>query len=112
MGDRPVAEWPPPEARVQGALFYGESHLWACVYPKAALHFQRAAAAAVDPADRELARGLVHLAAAGCKHRAGNERGCERQLAHARRRLASFLPETRGLDLAGLIELVEQDTAP
>jgi hypothetical protein len=59
-------------------------------------------------ADRELARGLAHLAAAGHKRRLGDERGCGRQLAHARRRLAPFLPGTRHLDLAGLLDLVER----
>jgi hypothetical protein len=55
------------------------------------------------PEDRELARGLVHLAAAGHKRRLGDGRGCERQLVHARRRLMPFLPGARGIDLAALL---------
>jgi hypothetical protein len=58
--------------------------------------------------DRELARGLAHLAAAGHKRRLGDERGCERQLAHARQRLEPFLQEAGQLDLAALIEGVER----
>jgi hypothetical protein len=50
--------------------------------------------------------GLSHLAACGYKRAAGDERGAERQLAHARRRLAPFLPEARRLDVSGLIALV------
>jgi hypothetical protein len=59
-------------------------------------------------AERELARGLVHLAAAGHKLRLGDDRGYRRQVAHARRRLAGFLPEARRLDLAALLDLVER----
>jgi hypothetical protein len=59
--------------------------------------------------DRELSRGLAHLSAAGNKRRLGDTRGYGRQLAHARRRLSPFLPSSRRLDLAGLLELVERD---
>jgi hypothetical protein len=99
-------EWPPPGAILQGALFYGESHLRKGEYLKAALHFRRAGAAARTDGDRELARALVHLAAAGQKRLTGDSRGCERQLAHARRRLQPFLPRARRLDLEELLELV------
>jgi hypothetical protein len=101
------AGWPPPEARFQGALFYGESHLRKGEYLKAAMHFRRAAEAAGGE-ERELARGLVHLAAAGQKGILGDPRGRERQLEHARRRLAPFLPHAYRLDIAGLLELAER----
>lgn len=109
MGQRVALEeeWPPPGAAYRGALFFGEAHLRKREYLKAVRHFRRAADAATTDADRELARALVHLAAAGQKRRTGDSRGCERQLAHARRRLAPFLPESRGLDLVALEALVE-----
>jgi hypothetical protein len=87
----------------QGALFYGESHLRKREYLKAIRHFRRAADAAPDTEARELARALVHLAAAGQKERTGDPRGAERQLVHARRRLKPFLPESHRLDLAALL---------
>jgi hypothetical protein len=110
VGSGVEGDWPPPEARFQGALFFGESHLRKREYPKAALHFARAAEAASGE-DRELARGLVHLAAAGYKRTVGDERGYERQLRHARRRLAPFLPAARRLDLAALVASVEEGGA-
>ena len=100
--------WPPPDAAYQGALFYGESHLRKGEYLKATLHFRRAVAAAPGPDERELARGLVHLGAAGHKWAQGDERGAERQLAHARRRLAPFAPSARRLDLDALMAAVEE----
>jgi hypothetical protein len=89
----------------QGALFVGEAHLRKHEHAHAARAFARAAALAETAADRELARGLVHLAAAG-RRRADPLRR-ERQLAHARRRLAPFLPAARRLALAELVALVE-----
>jgi hypothetical protein len=63
----------------------------------------RRAAGLAGADERELVRGLVHLAAAGFKRSQGDQRGFERQLAHARRRLAPFLPAARGLDLEALL---------
>jgi hypothetical protein len=91
----------------QGALFYGESHLRKREYLKAVSHFRRAAEAAPDAEARELARALVHLAAAGQKELTGDPRGAKRQLAHARRRLAPFLPESHRLDLAALLATID-----
>lgn len=93
----------------QGALTVGVRHLPKGEYFAAYRSFLRAAALAEGEADRELARGLVHLAAAGHKLRLGDVRGYERQLARARRRLTPFLPSTRGLDLVRLLELVGRD---
>ena len=99
-------DWPTPEARFQGALFFGEAHLRRREYLKAFHHFGRAAQAA-EGQDRELARGLMHLAAAGQLGRAGEVEREARQLEHARRRLAPFLPEARRLDIAGLLAEVD-----
>jgi Flp pilus assembly protein TadD len=94
-------------ALYQGALFYGESHLRKREYLKAVSHFRRAAELAPDAEARGLARGLVHLAAAGQKALTGDPRGARRQLAHARRRLAPYLPESHRLDLAALLATIE-----
>jgi hypothetical protein len=91
---------------VQGALFVGEAHLRKAEFFHAYRSFVRAATAA-EGSDRELARALAHLAAAGYKRARGDERGAARQLAHARRRLAPFLPEARRLDLTALLASVE-----
>lgn len=61
------------------------------------------AAHAAEGEERELARGLVHAAAAGHKRLLGDERGRARQLARARRRLAPFLPRHGELDLEELL---------
>jgi len=86
-------------------LFVGDSLLRRRDYFHAYRAFRRAAALA-EADDRELAMGLSHLAACGYKRAAADERGAQRQLDHARRRLAPFLPEARRLDLAELIALV------
>jgi predicted metal-dependent hydrolase len=92
--------------RFRGALAFGVSRLRKREYVAAHHDFLRAAAAA-PPDERELARGLAHLAAAGYRRARGDGRGAARQLAHARRRLAPFLPAARGLDLAALLASVE-----
>jgi hypothetical protein len=92
--------------RFQGALNVGAGRLRAGDYLAAYRNF-RVAYRLAPVSERELPRGLVHLAAAGHKHRLGDARGSCRQLAHARRRLAPFLPEARRLDLASLIDGVE-----
>jgi hypothetical protein len=50
---------------------------------------------------------LVHLAAAGYKREAGDERGAGRQHRHALGRLEAFRPMARRLQLEELIGLVE-----
>ena len=95
----------------RGALFVGESRTRTGDWFHAGRAFSRAAALAESDADRELARGLVHLAAAGYKRKTGDERGASRQLAHARRRLTPFLPTARDLDLDALLARVGGDGA-
>jgi hypothetical protein len=90
----------------QGALFVGESHLRKREWFHAGRAFARAARLAESDADRELARGLVHLAAAGYKRRVGDDARADRQRAHALRRLAPFRPDTRQVDLERLIDAV------
>jgi hypothetical protein len=97
-------DWPPPEARLTSALWRAEGHL--------ERHEFFAAVRALDDAkglgDDQLVAGLRHLAAAGFKAQAGETTRARRQLAHARRRLAQFLPRTRELDLVLLLESVQE----
>jgi hypothetical protein len=93
-------EWPPPEARLTAILWRAEGHLERSEF--------LAAASALDEGEGlgedELLAGLRHLAAAGYRSQIGETERARRQLAHARRRLAPFLPEYCGVDLAALIE--------
>jgi predicted metal-dependent hydrolase len=57
--------------------------------------------------ERDFFQGLVHVAVAWYQAGRGNEVGCERQLEKAARRLASFAPTHRELDVADLIAQVE-----
>jgi hypothetical protein len=93
-------------ALYQGALFVGEAHLRKAEWVHAARAFSRAATLAEAPPDRELARGLVHLAAAGYRRAQGEERRATRQRAYAERRLGPFLPEVRELRLDKLLDRV------
>jgi hypothetical protein len=98
-----VDEWPPPEARLTAILWRVEGHLERGEFV--------AASSAVDEGrglgEDELLAGLRHLAAAGYRSQMGEPERARRQLAQARRRLAPFLPEHRGLDLAALVAAVE-----
>lgn len=108
MGDQGVEQeqWPPPAAAFQGALYFGETHLRRGDYGHAYRDFVRASGVAPGDEERELARGLVHLAAAGYKRARGDDRGCERQLVHARARLEPYLPSAWNLDLVELLRVV------
>jgi predicted metal-dependent hydrolase len=55
---------------------------------------------AADPAEKDFFQGLVHVTVAWYQARRGNRPGCERQLEKAQRRLAAFVPEHRGVDVA------------
>jgi predicted metal-dependent hydrolase len=58
---------------------------------------------AADPAEKDFFQGLVHVTVAWYQARRGNRPGCERQLAKAQRRLAAFVPEHRGVDVAAVL---------
>jgi hypothetical protein len=93
-------EWPPPEARLTSILWRVEGHLERGEFLAAAGAIEEGQGLGED----ELLAGLRHLAAAGYRSQTGEPERARRQLAHARRRLAPFLPEYRGLDLAALVE--------
>jgi predicted metal-dependent hydrolase len=61
---------------------------------------------AADPGEKDFFQGLVHVTVAWYQARRGNRTGCERQLAKAQRRLAGFVPEHRGVDVALLLHSV------
>jgi hypothetical protein len=54
--------------------------------------------------ERDFLQGLVHVAVAWLHAERGNRTGCERQLEKAQRRLASYVPEHRGVDLTTVLE--------
>jgi hypothetical protein len=87
-----LEEWPPPEARVQSALWRAEGHLERREY-FAASQILTSALSAATPEHRPLLLGLRHLSTAGYKLQEGDPVRARRQLAHARRRLSAF-PET------------------
>jgi len=100
----PEDEWPPPDARLQGILWRAEDHIGRCEFLPASL----ALAEGLGLGDDELVRGLHHLAAAGYKTQIGEPERARRQLAHARRRLAQFVPERRSVAVAALLSAVER----
>jgi predicted metal-dependent hydrolase len=59
------------------------------------------------PAERDFLQGLVHVAVAWYQAGRGRRVGCERQLEKARRRLAPYAPEHRGLDVAAALASLE-----
>jgi hypothetical protein len=93
-------EWPPPAARVRASVWAAEGHLERREYYAASSALTGALPSA-SAAERPLLLGLRHLSAAGYRIRDGDRVRARRQLAHARRRLATF-PETEALvDLVG-----------
>ena len=62
-------------------------------------------------AEKDFFQGLVHVTVAWYQARRGNRTGCERQLAKAQRRLAAFVPEHRGVDVATVLRSVDEATA-
>jgi predicted metal-dependent hydrolase len=66
---------------------------------------------AADPAERDFFQGLVHVVVAWYQDGRGNLVGCERQLAKAERRLATFAPAHRGVDV-GLLLAQVRSAAP
>jgi uncharacterized protein len=62
---------------------------------------------AAPPEERDFYQGLVHVAVAWYQAGRANRAGCERQLEKASRRLGSFAPEHRGVDLRSILLQVE-----
>jgi uncharacterized protein len=58
--------------------------------------------------ERDFLQGLVHVAVAWLHAERGNRPGCERQLEKAARRLRPYAPEHRGVDIAVVLDDVEQ----
>lgn len=101
-------DWPPPRARVRSALYRVEGHLGRGEWLAAA----RALSEALQYASgeqRELVLGLRHLAAAGYRTGHGDLARARRQLARAQRRLAPFVGEDVGIDVASLLVLVSRE---
>ena len=61
---------------------------------------------AAQPDERDFFQGLVHVVVAWYQDGRGNETGCRRQLEKARRRLAAYAPQHRGVDVASLLDQV------
>jgi predicted metal-dependent hydrolase len=55
-------------------------------------------------AERDFLQGLVHVSVAWLHAGRGNRPGCERQLAKAARRLDSYRPAHRGVDVASVLD--------
>ena len=94
--------WPPPEYRFRACIRRGTGALHRGEFGAAAQAFAEASHVATG-VDREVARGLVHVAAAGYRRRHGDERGFERQLGHAWRRLGPYGPRHGEIDVAALL---------
>jgi uncharacterized protein len=62
---------------------------------------------AAEPGERDFLQGLVHVAVAWYQAGRGNRVGCERQLEKAARRLARYVPEHRGVNVASLLAQVD-----
>jgi len=65
---------------------------------------------AAEPSERDFYQGLVHVAVAWYQAGRGNRVGCERQLAKARRRLAPYAPQHRGVDLEATLRRLDEAT--
>ncbi len=61
---------------------------------------------AAAPSERDFLQGLVHVTVAWYQAGRGNRPGCERQLAKAELRLASYRPMHRGVDVVGTLRQV------
>src|SRR5262245_32704701 len=66
---------------------------------------------AAEPGERDFYQGLVHVAVAWYQAGRGNRVGCERQLEKARRRLSSYAPEHRGVDIDELLKRIDRAAA-
>ena len=61
--------------------------------------------------ERDFLQGLVHVTVAWYQAGRGNRVGCERQLEKAARRLGSYAPEHRGVDVEAVLEDVARARA-
>ena len=61
-----------------------------------------------EAAERDFCQGLVHVAVAWYQAGRGRQTGCARQLEKARRRLAPYAPDHRGVDVAAVLAQVER----
>jgi predicted metal-dependent hydrolase len=62
---------------------------------------------AAEPSERDFYQGLVHVAVAWYQAGRGRPVATASQLEKASRRLAAFVPEHRGVDVAGVLAQVE-----
>lgn len=62
---------------------------------------------AAPSGERDFLQGLVHVAVAWYQAGRENPVGCRRQLEKARRRLAAYVPEHAGVDVAALLAQLE-----
>jgi hypothetical protein len=88
VADDQDEEWPPRADRLRGILWRAEGHLERNEF-FAATRTLAEAFELLRPGEDQVYRGLHHLAAAGYRHQLGDAARAERQLAHARRRLAA-----------------------
>lgn len=98
-------DWPPPDARYRSGLWRAEGHLERGEWAQAADTLDDV----IGLGDDELVRGLRHLAAAGYRARDGDRVRARRQLDHARRRLASYVPEHEDVNVDAILELVRRE---
>jgi hypothetical protein len=61
-----------------------------------------------EAAERDFLQGLVHVAVAWYQAGRGKRIGCERQLEKAARRLGPYAPAHAGLDVAALLQSVDE----
>src|SRR5438132_9060794 len=61
--------------------------------------------------ERDFFQGLVHVAVAWYQAGRGNAVGCARQLEKADRRLSTYAPAHRGVDVASVLAQVERARA-
>jgi predicted metal-dependent hydrolase len=66
---------------------------------------------AAEADERDFFQGLVHVAVAWYQAGRGNRTGCERQLDKAMRRLGSYTPTHREVDVAAVLNRVDEAAA-
>ena len=104
MAEEHLDEWPPPDARYRSALWRTEGNIERGEWGRATDALEDV----LGLGDDQVVRGLLHLVAAGYRSQDGDRERAARQLEHARRRLAPYLPEHEEVDLEALIELVRR----